>query len=1464
MRENQYWVKDESDAHDLPQPGTAGARTFYVQGYQAPSRQKDDLSLEVSGLAQAETCFSYQSFLQCSPCSGGASPVTLAWQVSDVERFDSVFPVEFDLDGPEAKYFEEIPEPIEVAADNVAADYLTDGPVEGYWGPGYLSRINFSAYVDWDLGEVHPDYLDPVPDAQELRLDWHVSALGNEAGFANHCTAPALRDLEDPLAQEDNSGKITALARALASTVQLTFKHAGDGRARAGDRFCIVPHGQLSDPSVGGRFWDRHTVVVRPGDKAYHISVPRPEDRPAWFDPAAFDPAVVFDMTDGDFQQAFGAFKWMPPLGSREVGQATVFLFDRFRNPLSTGRPFAWTVDGGGRLSHEPIEQEPLDDPPLPEAPADSDELAGETGPRGEAEVWFQQHRYPNCPWQASDGPRPTLLALAVDGANDDVTHSLVQLDLPQPADPPRPAMRIDYVGAVALDIDDDDTGEIRAILTRGGIPLPGLPVTFASVNGALAQEVAWTDELGAAAVTLTPAGARLDHERTDPVLGATKNAGIILVTASVGDLRGQVGTDVCPTGQTSCLVETLPRWVDRSQLSLSVEHDVLVSDRAGSDYYQVETLDETYETLFDPSAVPGDGLIGMPLFRETRVVIHGEPLHTYRVEVSKPAGVPPPQGDEGLVHARYPFDTQTAGFTPGVPASSVVPPAQVGTVGVSADAIAGSSFSFNGTSNSFVYVYEQPAVHPETGLQVTFWIKPSALANAVLVQRSPGDGSAPDDYRIELLSSGHLRLSAGPNQASVTTDAVVTAGVWTYVEARFTASFAKIGIGPDPGNIDAAFTNNAPGLLVSHSWPVFVACGAYAGQGCYSGLIDELDFARGGFEPEEVDLLTVDPGAPPGEGQPIGVLSDNLVTTDASGRAEFFFRLIPQAGPKLDTYLPVSYEITVYGSRQAKVEVNALPGSWWSELLAAGRAFLLGEESLPPNAGWLQRAAAWVSGILPIISDLRTLCFEAYKAASGCDQVSAANVTFSLVGVLLDAASFGTAGSALRTAKAALLPLCRQILKEVAASGALDVAVRAALSTYIDLMNAELAAAEEEERPAAAWVSVSQELLGRIQGWTAVFEDAVEQLFRSPLDFLAAAEVWSSLYVPGVLDDPVGEVLSVVDEIDAILGDYDPNAQGSVWPRSPLFIGGGFLGTLGDLERRVLELRVGAVSWTRERALRQYSSGVLRQVFDAKNAWSSIAWSSSPTARRGLQALTLLVVHGAQRNAKAAKVLSSRLRKSLRRLDSDASRKTFLEDFEELYQFAKQDPDVLLKLEGVAVNFASKATTASAGASHTKGAAMQVQLLADAKRAGKLALDPDSVEPLAKALDPTKGLRAWWDFRETLGALIRNIEAKNWTTFSGKSKKVGRQMGKNYARDPAWGSAAPGAQISAVLKPSVVKYPAAADVPPNLETIRDEIVPWIMKKQKFRGLGWKEEDVKAWLEAKIQKEAVVLRYTSN
>ncbi len=133
------------------------------------------------------------------------------------------------------------------------------------------------------------------------------------------------------------------------------------------------------------------------------------------------------------------------------------------------------------------------------------------------------------------------------------------------------------------------------------------------------------------------------------------------------------------------------------------------------------------------------------------------------------------------------------------------------------------------------------------------------------------------------------------------------------------------------------------------------------------------------------------------------------------------------------------------------------------------GRAVLLGTEGLGRGPTWYEKAAAWASEAMPIAADLRTLAFEAYKGATGCDKVQPWAIGLSAASLVLDCITLGGAKIVTTPLKAGMVA-GKQFIKSIPLAIALPAAIEGASNAYLGYLNRMTQEASKEKADQPAW----------------------------------------------------------------------------------------------------------------------------------------------------------------------------------------------------------------------------------------------------------------------------------------------------------------------------------------------------------------------------------------------------------
>ena len=201
-------------------------------------------------------------------------------------------------------------------------------------------------------------------------------------------------------------------------------------------------------------------------------------------------------------------------------------------------------------------------------------------------------------------------------------------------------------------------------------------------------------------------------------------------------------------------------------------------------------------------------------------------------------------------------------------------------------------------------------------------------------------------------------------------------------------------------------------------------------------------------------------------EAQPLSEY--NTFTTDENGIAILY---ISSKGRMADEdYIPDILDFELTGSTTFFGRLFATADWFNARMVQCGKAVLTGTEGLGSGAGWHEKAVAWASEVIPFASDLRTLAFEIYKGASGCDNVNWYNVGFSAISLVADCFTLGAAKGITAPLKLGVLggkALLKSMAVSVVVGSGLEVAGNA-LAGYMERIGKE-AAKQADDTPAWA-----------------------------------------------------------------------------------------------------------------------------------------------------------------------------------------------------------------------------------------------------------------------------------------------------------------------------------------------------------------------------------------------------------
>lgn len=778
-----------------------------------------------------------------------------------------------------------------------------------------------------------------------------------------------------------------------------------------------------------------------------------------------YQPPNIRRMDDPTFETTFSDNHTALTLGPDAVTHVRVGLSDLYRNALEAGRTMFVFMHGTGRISNF----DPSEDNPDP-----SDDLEVQVQPGGYISFDYTEKHFGVCPWQPDQTMEIGAHISITDGARiDSALQSMVfRADpIPPPLGPPifEEVPQTITADFYTPDLYLRETREFRTRVTRDRngtrVPVPNAVVAFTVMNGGMqpADGLVATDANGYARITVTAEGAE---------------PGPIRVLAALGSEGLKLSPDQL-------------RWVSSGPTELSTDTKVFAGNITQDKMMQVETLIE--EGDIGPI---GDGLLNIPVPAGSTYTIKGDPGKVYHIEVR--------DSQAWGAAARYPFDQVSASDTTREVIASR--DAQVsGAVANVADKVEGlGSLQFGGTQS--VTLPGSPAVNLPGGLVAAFWFKPDQLASAKLLDRfgqyqltmqGPGEGSGAGYLRLTLNGLDPQDQTAS---AELESKIPAVADEWNYVELMYDGQRMRLSIGTEADRLETEYLALPSIRTVDASTPVLV------GEGLV-GHMDDLRFTKGGLAPPVAQAINLSP--------------QGTVTADSQGMATVRVQSTGMLDP--NDYRPVEIYIAATGSQTVTAQAHAMHDSTYAEAMGVMKAMLVGTEGLGKDPGWVEWGAAWLSEMVPFFADLRTLGFEFYKAASGCDSVSALNISFAVAGLVADIASFGTAGVAIRASKAVVKTAVRTFLKEFAQNSAMGALTHVSVATFTEFINKEFLRAEcasQPDRPPdcngrtsiAHWVSVhSENFMNSLSTWA---QDAtLNQTLDAALHSVDEMFLWFKFY---------------------------------------------------------------------------------------------------------------------------------------------------------------------------------------------------------------------------------------------------------------------------------------------------------------------------------------------------------------
>ena len=886
-------------------------------------------------------------------------------------------------------------------------------------------------------------------ELDNFKINWEIIAESQ-----NQCKSPELRDLNAGLGFIGN--KIDDLPNNMGITrvmAKYSFTHPYETTTpwiKAGDRFNIIASTTI--PETDQVLTDTLKLMIDPGLKYFHVTTNE-----------TFNSDTIWRLSDSDFHQEYNDKRFDVPLSSGDSLKLVSYVFDKYRNPLLEGTPIFWGLMGGGKLGND---FSILDDAPLPKQ-----EMEDSVRTNGRVEIWFKQDRYPHCPWQ-DNLPDASRILLGVDGTEDVLNFSKTNRTeaLPPPLLPitmTTSLMRYDgecdnpdiYLGHTLI---------CNVILRRGTQPVQNAKVYFNSLNGSF-------DSSGSKADSLSTKRTKADGSVTNTIFSQE---------ARVGPITVIVATEAERKVLTKCTLTDAPlKWISTAPLQVDIKYPVLVGDAIANGCLEVETLDDTGESLVVPNATEGDYLLKVPYFVETPVTIKGQPNHIYHVDVF----------DEQYCQktAHYRFNNLDSNITPDeINGNDGI------VTGTNLDMInhfeGTASLRFNASDNVLIPTHNAINLNDLTSISLA--INPQIINASTILER-------PQQYKLELLNSGALRFTiwginkCGEIFSHFIDSAPVTPNQWTTVKLQYINNNLVITTSLDNYHTDSKYINIPNFSLKFSNQDVIVG-------GNYIGNIDNLCYERKGFGVPLVETSNVCP--------------DGTIVTNAQGIATFYIRSTNNLNS--NDYKPVNIHLEIHGSKGFKEILRLTHEKIFGTMMNCGKAFLADE--LGKDAKWYHRAIHWVKDYIPIVSNLAELGKEIYKGISGCDKVSALNITFAMVGLVAEIATFGAAGAAIKAGGKILQSVGKAFLKEIAISVAVGETFKLSVGVFMKSITDAIAEADKRGQPEPAWIEKSESFMQTVGNWVSSTDDKLKKVlsnaFSSGQDFFGWITIYDDLGASG------------------------------------------------------------------------------------------------------------------------------------------------------------------------------------------------------------------------------------------------------------------------------------------------------------------------------------------------------------
>jgi hypothetical protein len=980
---------------------------------------------------------------------------------------------------------------------HVEGQYYSENPggQAGIVGVGIVASIT------------NPDQVD--------HIEWKVTPDPN-----NGCQLPKLIDQLSPDEPVSAISPVTTTIDAGYSAVVIDYTYQGaDGKptAKVGDKFTVTAtiflNGSTDTKEGSVQFH------ITPGAKALHVSIdPTINGREAAF---VADIAQYQSWTEQQFIDAFKDYRILTPVGSKQQKEFVVYCFDRFRNPIEAGEIVDWRLNGGGMLG-EPGELNDHNDGTLP---GDNSKIyKTDVGANGRTSINFTQIFYPNCPFspEFEESTLTSAVEIMLDSAFVEAGTSVVSTEeLPQIAKIGGILVRSVYSSWTdpRLDLREERALTVEVVLKVGDseTPVANVPVTCTSTNGKLAEAmgVANTDNQGRATFHLT----------------------------SVGALVAEVECIASFNGKSALLTPPGAAWnAGPGQPFMTVDREIIAGNRVTDGSICIEVLEDAGEALIPNAGPEGDGMLCVPVYHESHVTLHGLPGHEYTVTAITSAmltgasslysaysfenlalenttidGISYSQissSEDGLYQAHLNGSVLTTAENDVPPLSKLIP-----------DKLASLVFNtgpglpipgnYCTTNTDQLATFNDPAAmafFTGADTEMRFYFKPSVEDPGIEKIAFKGD-NLNLKYQKIADGSGRFILEFKTNQGnrSVSTDPITGLGSsWTRVSvltrangivleatkvmSPFSLPQGTNAIRDSEGYLDGdadgkSYFYLGGEALLDQQMPVSI-------QSWQQNHFDRTEFRKYDTGNSSVFLVgltargTIVIGP---EGVAIVTVRSNGSHPDKQQDAEVI--LIKATGSK-------SFSLKVFST-----------ADWFNaRLIACGKAFLNGTEGLGKGGSWYVKAAAWASEVIPFASDIRTLSFEIYKAATGCDKVSGPNVTFAVIGLVVDVATLGS-GKVITGPMKVGFVAAKELLKSMAISIAINSTAEFALNGYMKLMTQE---ASRDPASKATWLTHSEKFLQEVKNISTHVSNELKDTFYGAMssvnDVIDMAEIHASL----------------------------------------------------------------------------------------------------------------------------------------------------------------------------------------------------------------------------------------------------------------------------------------------------------------------------------------------------------------